>query len=122
MHVLGTTLDTYPPQAPLGIGIPPLGARTHTALAAGLQQVRTTYGWNGGGPSFAGEVAARYIYMNAHAPVSLDVTFATITYVECPSTSGTFYIVLDVQDIDKGLSTEQRRLAVQPQLFPSPLP
>jgi hypothetical protein len=122
MANLTTTCDVYPLQARVPMGGIPVGPRTVTGTPAALQQCRTTAFWVEPTVAPGTTFAPRYIYTGKGTDIRYDVTGASFAYLECPSMSGCFYEVVDVQDMFKGSSVEQRRCACYPISFPSPIP
>lgn len=122
MPAMTTTCDVYPLQAPVALGAAPVGPRTLTGIPCGLQNARTTAFWIAITTNLGGGASPRYLYINKGTDVRFDVTTATVAYIECPSMSGVFYAVIDVQDMFKGSPLEVRRCVCIPQRFPSPIP
>jgi hypothetical protein len=106
-------------QAPVPLGIPPVGPPNVVGVACDLGQQR----WQADNevpPTLRG--ALRTLYTPPSTDARLDVTGALVAYAEVPAGSGTYYAILDVQDIRKGTGAATRRLILAPQLFPTPLP
>jgi hypothetical protein len=122
MHVTPSLMNVYPLQATVATGAPPVGPPSALNVPCGLQQVRTVDKWDRGLGTWTQEMPARYVYTTKRQPFTVDLLGANAQYIELPAGSGTFYAVIDVQDMDRDGPSEQRRLAVVPQRFPNPMP
>ena len=121
-HSLPLLMNVWAPQVPVAFGALPVGAPASMNVPCDLQQCR--FSWSGdqldSNPAPQGN--SRYIYSGKQSPVALNLTGATYTYIELPAGSGTIYWVYDIQDVNKGTTSEQRRLVCNPWRFPNPLP
>lgn len=107
-------------QAALPLGNAPVGPPALVNVPGFLQQTRST--WNQISTLAWTASQARFLYIDKRTDAEIDVTATQSGYAEVPAGSGTFYRIADVQDIDRGLPDEERRLVLVPQHFPAPLP
>lgn len=74
-----------------------------------LQQARTTFQYSA---TTLSPSTYRYIYMPKGTDVRCNSDGSNGDVVELPAGSGSFYLVIDIQDWHKGLDDEERRLLV----------
>jgi hypothetical protein len=101
------------------VNVPPLVPPALVNVPAFLQQTRSQYQWS---PTAFVGVQPRFLYIDRRTDAEVDISGTQSGYVEAPAGSGTYYRIIDVQDIDRGLPDEERRVVMIPQVFPSPLP
>jgi hypothetical protein len=119
MHARPITANLWSLQAARPIGNPPIGPPALMGVPAFLQQTRST--WQYAAASFAA-VQPRFLYIDRRTDAEVDVTGLSAGYAEVPAGTGQYYRILDVQDVERGLADEERRLVLIPQAFQVPIP
>jgi hypothetical protein len=111
---LPSTLNVYR----FAQGRPPIGPPALAAIPARLQQARTQFQYSA---TTLTPTVYRYIYTPSRTDIRVDPDGSNGDTLELPAGSGTFYVVLDIQDYLRDEADEQRRCLVVPDFWAFPI-